>query len=158
MGAGGPGALRPGPPTIRRESVMRGRRPVGPELAQRVAGSDLARRRALVVLQTMTGALRVQEACAQLGISEQRFEDLRQEAIEAAVSRLEPRPAGRPPRPAASADAAEVARLRQRVAELEAELEATTVRLELAQALPRVSRDAGKPWPRPGRTSREARH
>ena len=124
---------------------MRGRRPVGPELAQRVAGSDEARRRAKVVLQTMTGELRVTEACALLGISEQRFEAIRAEAVTGAVASLEPKPVGRPPRPAASANAAEVARLQERVAELEAELKAAAVRLELAQALPRVGRDAGKP-------------
>jgi Helix-turn-helix domain len=123
---------------------MRGRQPVGPELAERVAGSDEARRRAKVVLQTMTGELRVQEACARLGISEQRFEAIRQEAIAGAVASLEPKPVGRPPRPAASADAAEVARLRERIAELEAEVHAAAVRLELAAALPRVGRDAGK--------------
>jgi Helix-turn-helix domain len=123
---------------------MRGRRPVGPELAERVAGSDEARQRAKVVLQTMTGELRVREACALLDISEQRFEAIRQEAIAGAVARLEPKPVGRPPRPAESADATEVARLRERIAELEAELHAAAVRLELAQALPRVGRDTGK--------------
>jgi hypothetical protein len=66
---------------------MRGRRPVGPELIDRLAGSDEARRRAKVVLQTMTGELRVQEACERLGLSEQRFEAIRQEAIEGAVAR-----------------------------------------------------------------------
>lgn len=127
---------------------MRGRRPVGPELIDRLAGSDEARRRAKVVLQTMTGELRVQEACERLGISEQRFEAIRQEAIEGAVASLEPKQVGRPPRAPESAavgDAAEVARLRDRVAELEAELEAAAVRLELARALPRLGRSEGKP-------------
>jgi hypothetical protein len=123
---------------------MRGRLPVGPELAQRVAGSDEARRRATVILQTMAGELRVQEACALLGISEQRFEAIRQEAIQGAVASLEPKPAGRPPRPTEPADTAAVALLQERIAELEAELQAATVRLELAQALPRVGRDTGK--------------
>jgi len=123
---------------------MRGRLPVGPELAERVAGSDEARRRARVILQTMTGELRVQEACALLDISEQRFEAIRAEAITGAVASLEPKPVGRPPRPVESADATEVARLREHIAELEAELHAAAVRLELAQALPRVGRDTGK--------------
>jgi hypothetical protein len=123
---------------------MRGRRPVGPELAQRVAGSDEARRRAKVVLQTMSGQLRVHEACALLGISEQRFEAIRAEAIAGAVARLEPKPVGRPPRAAAPADAAELERLQERVAALEAQLEAARVRLELAAVLPRWASDAGK--------------
>jgi hypothetical protein len=124
---------------------MRGRRPVGPELIDRLAGSDEARRRAKVVLQTMTGELRVQEACERLGISEQRFEAIRQEAIEGAVASLEPKPVGRPPRAAEPTDAAEVAQLRDRVAELEAELRAARVRQDLAQALPRLGRREGKP-------------
>jgi hypothetical protein len=123
---------------------MRGRRPVGPELVDRLAGSDEARRRAKIVLQTMAGELRVQEACALLGLSEQRFEMIRQEAVQGAVARLEPKPVGRPPREAATADAAEVERLQERVAALEAELKAAQVRLELAAVLPRVGRDAGK--------------
>jgi hypothetical protein len=118
---------------------------MGPELAERVAGSDEARRRTRVVLQTMTGELRVQEACALLGLSEQRFEAIRQEAIAGAVASLEPKPVGRPPKAAPTADVAEVARLQARVAELEAELDAARVRLDLAQASPRIGRDAGKP-------------
>jgi hypothetical protein len=124
---------------------MRGRRAVGAELAQQVAGSEQARHRATVILQTMTGELRVQEACGRLGICEQRFETIRQEAIEAAVAGLEPKPAGRPRRPAAPAETAEVVRLQQRIAELEAQLQAARVRLELAEALPRAGRHAGKP-------------
>jgi hypothetical protein len=130
---------------------MRGRRPVGPELAERVAGSDEARRRAKVVLQTMAGQLRVQEACAVLGISEQRFEMIRDEAIAGAVASLEPKPLGRPPRAIELADAAESERLRERVAALEAELTAARVRLDLAEALGRAvgemgaMGDAGKP-------------
>jgi len=125
------------------ESIMRGRRPTGPELVDRLAGSEQARERVKVVLQTMTGELRVQEACAQLQISEQRFDELRLEAIQAAVSSLEPKPAGRPPR-MTTIDAAEAERLQTRVAELEAELAVATVRADLAAALPRVGRDSGK--------------
>jgi hypothetical protein len=125
------------------ESIMRGRRPTGPELVDRLAGSEQARERVKVVLQTMTGELRVQEACKQLDLSEQRFDELRLEAIQAAIASLEPKPAGRPPR-TTTIDAAEADQLRQRVAKLEAELAVATVRAELAAALPRVGRDSGK--------------
>ena len=122
---------------------MRGRRPTGPELVDRLPGSEQARERVKVVLQTMTGELRVQEACERLQISEQRFDELRLEAIQAAVSSLEPKPTGRPAR-TATIDAAEAERLQKRVAELEAELAVATVRADLAAALPRVGRDSGK--------------
>ena len=122
---------------------MRGRRPVGPELVDRLPGSESARERVKVVLQTMTGELRVQEACEQLQISEQRFDELRIEAIQAAVASLEPKPMGRPVRETV-VDAAEMERLQQRVAELEAQVAAAVVRAELATALPKAGRDSGK--------------
>jgi hypothetical protein len=122
---------------------MRGRRPVGPELVDRLQGSESARERVKVVLQTMTGELRVQEACEQLQISEQRFDELRIEAIQAAVASLEPKPIGRPAR-ATVVDPAEAERLQQRVAELEAQVAAAVVRAELATALPKAGRDSGK--------------
>src|SRR5262249_7850379 len=65
-----------------------------------------------------------------------------------AVGRVGPKQVGRQaraPESAAVGDAAEVVRLRDRVAELEAELEAAAVRLELARALPRLGRSEGKP-------------
>lgn len=126
---------------------MRGRRPVGPELVDRLPGSELARMRVKVVLQTMTGALRVQEACVQLDLSEQRFDQLRVEALQAAVAGLEPKPAGRPAKPVADP---EVTRLQARVADLEAQLQAALIRAELAAALPHGS-GLGKP---PSRSSR----
>src|SRR5262249_56597818 len=78
--------------------IMRGRRPAGPELAGRLEGSAQARRRMRVVLETIAGVRRVQEACAELGICEQRFETIRAEAIRAGIAALEARPVGRPPR------------------------------------------------------------
>jgi hypothetical protein len=122
---------------------MRGRRPMGPEMVDRLPGSELARERVKVVLQTLTGELRVQEACELLQISEQRFDELRIEAIQAAVASLEPKPAGRPPR-SATIDPAEAEQLRARVANLEAQLAAALVRADLAAALAKAGRASGK--------------
>ena len=52
---------------------MRGRKPVGPEYADKLSGSDTAKLRVKVILETIAGTCRVQEACERLGISEQRF-------------------------------------------------------------------------------------
>jgi hypothetical protein len=132
---------------------MRGRTPVGPELAERLDGSDLARQRMRVVLETLAGTRRVKDACAELGICEQRFEALRTAAIRAGIEALELKPAGRPPRVTPEAEA-EVTDLRKRVAELEASLQAALIRAELATTLPRVGADGGKKVPpRPGRTT-----
>lgn len=120
---------------------MRGRRPIGPELAERLEGSARARQRMRVILETLSGAMRVAEACAELGICSQRFEALRAEAIGAGVAALEPRPMGRPAR---AERQPEVVRLEERVAELEAELKVARVRAELAGRLPSRHRKVSK--------------
>jgi len=117
---------------------MRGRHAAGPDYAQRLVGSELACHRMRVVLETIAGTKRVTRACIELGICPQRFEAIRQEAIQAGVAALELRPAGRPRKRAAATDA-EAARLRQRIVELEAQLQAAQVRAELATTLPRLA-------------------
>ena len=135
---------------------MRGRRPVGPELACRLEGSAEARRRMRVILATIAGTCRVYEACAELGICEQRFEALRGAAVRAGIAALESRPAGRPPRVLSEAQV-EIALLRERIAELEAQVQAAAVRAELAFALPRLKDDSGKRSPRSGRATESKR-
>jgi hypothetical protein len=135
---------------------MRGRRPVGPELAERLDGSAAACRRMRVILGTIAGTLRVREACEQLGICEQRFETLRATAIRAGIAALEARPIGRPPKVLSEAQA-EIARLRERIAELDAQLQVAQVRAELADALPRPGAGSGKRSPRSGRAKESRR-
>lgn len=113
---------------------MRGRKPSGPEVVDEMTGSEQARLRVKTVLQTMTGDLRVQEACAVLELSEQRFDQLRVEALQAAIEALETKPAGRRPQ---SAEDAAIAKLKQQVAELEGQLQTALLRAELAATLPR---------------------
>jgi hypothetical protein len=120
---------------------MRGRHAIGPEIAERASGSDLACRRMRVVLETIAGTKRVLEACAELGITEQRFETIRQEAIQGAVTALELKSAGRPRK---ATDDERIAELQKRIAELEAQLQAATIRSEMALSLPRVRGEAGK--------------
>jgi hypothetical protein len=121
---------------------MRGRKPYGPSVVGRLPGSDLARRRLQVVLETLAGTSRVQEACTRLGLSEQRFDQLRTRVLQAGLDSLEPRPAGRRPPPAPAAD---VPGLQARVAELEIELRAARVREEIALVLPAVEQAPAAP-------------
>jgi Helix-turn-helix domain len=114
---------------------MRGRKPSGPAAVERLPGSALAHERLRVVLETLGGACRIPEACARLGLSEQRFDQLRRQVLQAGLDSLEPRRAGRRPRPTPAAD---VAGLQARVAALEIELRAARVREEIALALPAV--------------------
>ena len=122
---------------------MRGRHAIGPEIGERVTDSVVAGSRLRVILETIAGTTRVQDACVELGICEQMFERLRDRAMRAAGEALELKPAGRPRKDAGAADD-EVARLRERVAELEAELQAAVIRAELAASLPPPAGAAGK--------------
>ena len=114
---------------------MRGRRPAGPEYVEQLHGSEQARQRLRVVLETLAGRLRVQDACARLGIGEVRFHELRRTVLEAALAALEPRPAGRPAR-TSTATPAEAQALSQRLDELSVELAVAQLGEEIALILP----------------------
>jgi hypothetical protein len=120
---------------------MRGRHPSGPEYVDQLEGSALAKERLRIVLQTMAGEYRVQEACQILRISEQRFDQLRWQALQWALHGLESKPSGRPRRERSDESSA----LRQRLAELEAELHASRLREEIALILPRVAPSPSEP-------------
>ena len=91
-----------------------------------------------VVLETIAGTKRVTEACAELGICVQRFETIREESDPG--QRRGGGAGARRAGPARESAADEViARLRERVAELEAERQAAQIRAELAVALPRLA-------------------
>src|SRR5450755_3027846 len=116
---------------------MRGRRPVGPEYAEQLEGSDTAKLRAKVILETMAGTCRLKEACERLGISEQRFHQLREEMMTAAVKALEPGHAGRPARTPTPAEEQVVA-LEKQLQDQEVELRAAKAREEIALIMPEL--------------------
>ncbi len=123
---------------------MRGRRPVGPEYAEQLAGSEIARLRAKVILETIAGTCRLKEACERLDICEQRFHQLREEMLTAAVEALEPGRAGRPARAPTQAEVQVVA-LEQQLQEKEIELRAACAREEIALIMPEIQRDGIAP-------------
>jgi transposase-like protein len=123
---------------------MRGRYPSGPEFVDKLPGDAAAKERLRVVLETLTGGCRVQEACQRLNLSEQRFDQVRIEALQAALAALEPKRVGRPPYVATPAEV-EVERLRARVAELEAQLRVAAVRTEVAAILPHTAAEKKTP-------------
>jgi len=114
---------------------MAGRKPIGPPLVHRLEGSERAKERLEVILETVAGGLTVGEACDRLGIGEAMFFRLRTQALQAGLSRLEPRPIGRPPRPP-SAEDERIARLEEELHEKELEQKALQTRLEIAQIMP----------------------
>lgn len=122
---------------------MRGRKPSGPKFVDKLDGSLEAKKRLTVVLETLTGTCPVQQACAKLGIKEARFDQIRIELLQAALIAAERRPAGRPARELSPAEE-ENQQLRDRNAQLEAQLQAALIRAELAVTLPQVGAAAEK--------------
>jgi hypothetical protein len=115
---------------------MRGRTPSGPESVEQLTGSTKAKDRVRVILQTMAGDLRVQEACTELDVCEQRIRQLRATMLQAAVDAVEDKPAGRPGH---EAEPAALQALRDEVAELKRQLQAARLSAEIAVALPHVA-------------------
>jgi hypothetical protein len=135
---------------------MRGRHPSGPEYVATLDGSNQAKERLQVILETMRGSYGVQEACRRLQISEQRFYQLRTELLQAALQRLEPKPVGRPAQEAAQTE--EMRALQARLVELETELRASQLREEIAVAMPHVVQREPEPQKKTTqRTKRQAR-
>jgi hypothetical protein len=73
-----------------------GRKPQGIEQVELLPGSTVAKQRLEVFLANLAGQLSVAEACAQLGLHESRFFELRRRWLEDSVELLEPQQPGRP--------------------------------------------------------------
>jgi hypothetical protein len=112
-----------------------GRKPLGPALVQHLNGSERAKQRLELILETIAGRLTIEEACRQLGIEHTMFYELRTDMLKAGLARLEPRPTGRPRRPTSIEDL-HSAELQSRVEQLEAELKLSAVREEIARVMP----------------------
>ncbi|HEV3078241.1 MAG TPA: hypothetical protein VGY66_00620 [Gemmataceae bacterium] len=133
---------------------MRGRRPSGPAYVERVSGSEQAKQRARVVLETMTGQCRVLEACERLNVSEPRLQQLRSTLVTAAVASQEPGHAGRPRR-TVTPEQAEITALKQQVADMEVALKAAEARAEIALILPKAVQPPARPdQPEPEKKTR----
>ena len=116
--------------------VRTGRKPLGPQIAQRLEGSQAAKMRLEVILQTITGQLTIAEACEQLGIGESRFHALRLETLQATLDALEPRPLGRPSH--SSDEAPEIEHLKAQLRQAQLDLEIAELKLELVRIHPNL--------------------
>lgn len=117
--------------------MSRGRPPSGPSLADKVEGSEQAKERLKVILQTISGEISIPDACRQLGLSEARFHELRQEWMQAACTALEPKPMGRP-KEMTFEEEVELLRLHRENRSLEKHLRAAQIREEIAVAMPHL--------------------
>ena len=114
---------------------MAGRKPLGPQLVHHLEGSERAKERLEVILETVAGKLTIHEACDRLGIEEAMFFRLRMQALQAGLCRLEPRPAGRPPR-SQSVEGERIAELEKKEKELEASLADPAIFSDKNKSLP----------------------
>ena len=115
----------------------KGRPSLGPSLADKVEGSDQAKVRLKLILQTIAGDVSVTDACKQLGLSEARFHELRQEWLQASCAALEPKPLGRP-KETTLEEEVELLRLHRENKNLAHQLRAAQIREEIAVAMPHL--------------------
>jgi hypothetical protein len=123
-----------------------GRKPQGAGLVAPLAGSEHAKQRMTLFLQTLSGQCSVPEACAQLGIGPSRFFAQRSAWLQQSLAILEPRSPGRPPKHESAPAGEDLRQLQERLRHLEARSAAVEVQAELASLLPHVVRR-----PRPGK-------
>jgi transposase-like protein len=117
--------------------AKRGRPVKGAELVEDLGGSQAAKQRLRIILQTLAGVMTVQDACAELGIQRSGFHKLRQQFLAHATGLLEPRPRGRQPLQPSAAQI-ELATLRQEVTQLKLDLKAQQIREEIALVMPHL--------------------
>lgn len=116
---------------------MAGRKPLGPALVEHLDGSQMAKERLELILQTLTGQVTVVAAAERLNISEAMFYKVRNRVLQGCLEDLEPKPRGRPPK-FSTPDQERCATLTAEVTALHRELTAQTVRLEVAQIRPQT--------------------
>ncbi len=117
--------------------ARRGRPPKGAELVDSLDGESAARTRLKIILRTLSGELTVAEACKELGVGESRFHELRSQALSGALAGLEPKSAGRRPKPVPPRQE-EIDELRSQLERMRIELRFAHAREELAIGLPGV--------------------
>jgi hypothetical protein len=111
-----------------------GRRPLSiAEQVDRVPGSPVAKLRLRVILANLAGQISIADACAELGIEQSWFFDLKHESLGHLVSALEPRSPGRRPSVEQTPEQVQIAELKARVSRLELELSGARLREELAR-------------------------
>ena len=114
-----------------------GRPPKGPELVDELEGSDQAKRKLRIILETISDEKTIPQACAELGIQRSRFHAMRKMFLLDAVNSLEPRNRGRPPAQV-TPEQAHIDLLEKRVEALSYEVRGAQIREELAVVMPHV--------------------
>ena len=92
---------------------------------------EIARQRALVILQVRSGALTAKEGAQLLGVSRKTYYEWEEKSLKAMALALENHPAGRPPVPVDE----EKETLRERIRELEKKLDLAEKTIEVKELL-----------------------
>jgi len=120
--------------------MRKGRPAKGPKLVETLDGSEDAKRKLRIILETVTGKWSVEEACETLGIGPAAFHKLRSRTLQDAVHSLEPRPVGRP-RQEVPKEATEIEALKAEIWQLKFDLQAARIREEIAVTMPHLLKD-----------------
>ena len=116
----------------------------GERMLDPLPGTMEAKARLAAIISTMAGEKSIPEACAELGIGEARFHEMRKDFLASALGLLERKAAGRksagPPEDAA----ARLAELEDEVLALREMLEASRIRTEIALTMPHLLRRHAK--------------
>jgi transposase-like protein len=123
--------------------MTRGRPAMGPELVSGLEGSESAKKRLRVILETLTDHKGVEEACAELSIGRSAFNKIRERVLQGALEDLEPKPPGRPAQEI-SPEQSRLEQLERDIEQLQRSLQIAHVREELLLAMPHLVRLARK--------------
>lgn len=123
--------------------TRRGRKPSGAKLLDKFTASPHAQARMRVILETLSGAKTIADACAALGLREAMFHRIRDHALAAGLEALEAKPMGRP-RTVTSAEPSRLAALEQEQKDLKMALHTAEVRAEIAQSMPHLLSRKGR--------------
>jgi hypothetical protein len=123
---------------------MRGRKASAVDAVVQTEASAIAKERAQAIYEVYLRQSTVAQACARLHVGPARFHQLQKQLMRSSVAAMEPRPAGRPPKVVAPAQAQLAALERERQA-MQVELGMAQTRAEIALVLPRVLQPADTP-------------
>lgn len=113
--------------------LKRGRPVSGANLVNNLTGSQHAKRRVELVLQTITGQITIPQACAELNICASAFHKMRTRTLQEMVEGMEPRQVGRPAEQVGP-EQQRIEELTAQIGQLEIQLQAARIREELALA------------------------
>ena len=109
------------------------------ELLEGRDGSDVARRRAELLMKNLKGELTMGDVARELGVNEAMAYRYRDQFLQGAIDGLEPRHRGRPASER-SEEAVRIADLQEKVKDLQRELLRSRLKEELHEAIPELGR------------------